>query len=111
MAARFAHRHPSAVQGLVLWASYLAASDDLSARELAVVAIYGTHDGLATEEKIATSRPLLPAKTRWVAIAGGNHAQFGWYGPQSGDNPATISREAQQQEVVADTLALLANLE
>jgi hypothetical protein len=28
-----------------------------------------------------------------VSIEGGNHAQFGWYGPQEGDNPATISRE------------------
>jgi hypothetical protein len=111
MAARFAHRHPSAVQGLVLWASYPAASDDLSARGLEVVSIYGTRDGLATEEKIAASRPLLPSKTRWVAIEGGNHAQFGWYGPQSGDTPATISREAQQQEVVAATLALVAILE
>jgi hypothetical protein len=111
MAARFVHRHPSAVQGLVLWASYPSASDDLSARELAVVSIYGTRDGLATEEEIAASRPLLPAEMRWVAIVGGNHAQFGWYGPQSGDNPATISRQAQQQEVVAATLTLLADLE
>jgi hypothetical protein len=111
MAARFAYRQPSAVQGLVLWASYPAASDDLSGRELAVVSIYGTRDGLATEEKIAASRPLLPAETHWVAIRGGNHAQFGWYGPQRGDHPATISREAQQQEVVAATLALLATLE
>jgi len=111
MAARFAHSHPSAVQGLVLWASYPAASDDLSARELAVVSISGTRDGLATKEKIAASRPLLPAQTRWVTIEGGNHAQFGWYGPQSGDPPATISREAQQREVVAATLALLATLE
>ncbi|MDH4136258.1 MAG: alpha/beta hydrolase, partial [Anaerolineae bacterium] len=77
MAARFAHRRPSAVQGLVLWASYPAASDDLSARDLAVASIYGTRDGLATGEKIAASRPLLPAETRWMAIAGGNHAQFG----------------------------------
>jgi len=111
MAARFVHGHPSAVQGLVLWASYPAASDDLSARELAAVSIYGMRDGLATEEKIAASRPLLPAETRWVAIEGGNHAQFGWYGPQSGDPPAAISREAQQREVVAATLALLATLE
>jgi pimeloyl-ACP methyl ester carboxylesterase len=111
MAARFAHRRPSAVQGLVLWASYPAASDDLSARELAVVSIYGTRDGLATEEKIAASRPLLPTETRWVVIAGGNHSQFGWYGPQSGDNPATINRQAQQQEMVVATLALLAKLE
>jgi len=111
MAARFVHRHPSAVQGLVLWASYPAASDDLSARDLAVASIYGTRDGLATEEEIAASRPLLPAETRWVAIVGGNHAQFGWYGPQSGDNPATISREVQQREVVAATLTLLDTLE
>ncbi|NIO69432.1 MAG: alpha/beta hydrolase [Anaerolineae bacterium] len=110
MAARFAHRQPSAVQGLVLWASYPAASDDLSARDLAVASIYGTRDGLATEEKIAASRALLPAETRWVAIVGGNHAQFGWYGPQRGDNSATISREVQQQEVVAATLALLGDL-
>jgi pimeloyl-ACP methyl ester carboxylesterase len=111
MAARFVHRQPSAVHGLVLWASYPSASDDLSARELAVVSIYGARDGLATEEEIAASRPLLPAETRWVAIVGGNHAQFGWYGPQSGDNPATISRQAQQQEVVAATLTLLGTLE
>jgi dienelactone hydrolase len=108
MAARFAHRHPSMVHGLVLWASYPAASDDLSARgDLAVASIYGTLDGLATEDKIAASRPLLPPNARWVAIEGGNHAQFGWYGPQPGDNPATIGREAQQRETVAATLALL----
>jgi dienelactone hydrolase len=111
MAARFAHRYPSTVHGLVLWASYPAASDDLSARgDLAVASIYGTLDGLATEDEIAASRPLLPPDTRWVAIEGGNHAQFGWYGPQRGDNPATISREAQQQETIAGTLALLAAL-
>ncbi|MFN2217904.1 MAG: alpha/beta hydrolase, partial [Anaerolineae bacterium] len=41
----------------------------------------------------------------------GNHAQFGWYGAQSGDNPATISHEEQLQETVAATLALLATLD
>jgi len=111
MAARFAYRLPGTVEGLVLWAAYPAASDDLSSQDLAVASIYGTRDGLATGGKIAASRPLLPADTRWVAIEGGNHAQFGWYGPQQGDNPATISREVQQQQVVAATLDLLAQLE
>jgi len=41
------------------------------------------------------------ATTQWVAIDGGDHAQFGWYGPQDGDQPATISREAQQAQVLA----------
>ncbi len=110
MAARFAHRHPSAVQGLVLWAAYPAESDDLSEENLTVVSIYGTRDGLATPETIDTSRPLLPPDTRWVAIEGGNHAQFGWYGPQSGDHPATITRDDQQRQIVAATARLLQQL-
>jgi hypothetical protein len=95
---------------LVLWAAYPAESDDLSGQDLAVVSIYGTRDGLATPDKIDASRPLLPPDTRWVAIEGGNHARFGWYGPQNGDNPATISREDQQRQVVAATVNLLQQL-
>lgn len=107
MAARFAYQNPDAAAGLVLWASYPASTDDLSQRELAASSIYGTRDGLATVDKIDASRPLLPADTAWVGIEGGNHAQFGWYGPQSGDNPPGISREEQQAEIVAATLDLL----
>lgn len=110
MAARFAFRNPAAVQGLVLWAAYPAAADDLSERALAVTSIYGTLDGLATEDEIAASSPLLPAGTRWVAIEGGNHAQFGWYGPQRGDGTATISREEQQAQIVDATRHILAAL-
>ena len=110
MAARFTYSHPGEVQGLVLWAAYPDGSNDLSDRDLAVTSIYGTLDGLATMEKIDASRPLLPPTTEWVAIEGGNHGQFGWYGPQSGDNPASISREEQQRQVVAATLELLASL-
>jgi pimeloyl-ACP methyl ester carboxylesterase len=110
MAARYVYRSSSTVEGLVLWAAYPAANDDLSTRALAVASIYGTLDGLATQTKIDASRPLLPPDTQWTAIEGGNHAQFGAYGPQSGDRPATISREAQQERVVAATVALLEKL-
>jgi hypothetical protein len=107
MAARFAYGHPGEVQGLVLWAAYPDGSNDLSDRELNVTSIYASLDGLATLEKIEASRRLLPPTTQWVAIEGGNHAQFGWYGPQPGDNPATISREQQQEQVVDATIQLL----
>lgn len=110
MAARFAYQNPEAVQGLVLWAAYPASTDDLSGYPLAVTSIYATMDGLATEDKIAASRPLLPDTTRWVAIEGGNHAQFGWYGLQSGDGTATITRDEQQRQIVAATLELLSSL-
>ena len=110
MAAHFAHDHPQSVQGLALWASYPQASDDLSGRALSVVSISGSLDGLSTPAKIEASRPLLPASTSWVVIAGGDHGQFGWYGPQSGDNPATIDHAAQSAQTVASTVAMLAGL-
>jgi dienelactone hydrolase len=110
MAARYAYGYPSQVQGLVLWASYPDASNDLSDRDLQATSVYGTLDGLATPEKIAASRALLPPTTTWVAIEGGNHAQFGWYGSQSGDNPAAIGREEQQEQIVRATLQLLQSL-
>lgn len=111
MSANYANRNPEAVSGLVLWAAYPASSDDLSSRQLAASSIYGTQDGLATLDKINASRPLLPPNTQWTAIEGGNHAQFGWYGPQSGDNEATISREEQQAQIVTATLQLLLELD
>jgi hypothetical protein len=107
MSANFAAQNPDAVQGLGLLAAYPASSDNLSGQDLAVVSIFGTQDGLATGEKIDASRALLPPDTQWVAIEGGNHAQNGWYGPQAGDNPATISREEQQQQVITALTNLL----
>jgi pimeloyl-ACP methyl ester carboxylesterase len=110
MAANFVYTHPGAVDGLVLWASYPAASNNLSQAGVRVLSISGTLDGLSTPEKIAASRSLLPVDTTWVPISGGDHAQFGWYGLQSGDNPATISREEQQQQIVQATLSFLESL-
>jgi pimeloyl-ACP methyl ester carboxylesterase len=111
MAANFAHNNPQRVRGLVLWAAYPGASDDLSDSQLDVVSIYGTRDGLATPDKIDASRQLLPTDTAWIAIEGGNHAQFGWYGPQAGDGEATISRKEQQAQILAATLALLQRMD
>jgi pimeloyl-ACP methyl ester carboxylesterase len=110
MAANYAKNHPDTVDGLALWAAYPASSDDLSASGLHVVSIFASLDGLATGEKIDASRPLLPADTVWVSIAGGNHAQFGWYGDQAGDNPATISRQEQQDQVIQATVNLLESI-
>jgi hypothetical protein len=107
MAALYADNHTDQIDGLVLWASYPASSNDLSDSALKVVSISASQDGLATPEKIDASRPLLPADTTWVEIIGGNHAQFGWYGSQPGDEAASISRKDQQSQVVQSTLDLL----
>ncbi len=111
MAANFVFRNPGAVQGLVLWAAYPAGSNDLSDRDVEVVSIFASLDGLATREKIEASRSLLPASTRWVEISGGNHAQFGFYGVQPGDGEAAISLEEQLRQVTEATSAFLEDLE
>ena len=110
MAASYARKDPENIQGLILWASYPASSDDLSNSPMNVSSIYGTHDGVATVEEVLASRPLLPGDTAWVPIEGGNHAQFGWYGDQPGDNPAAISHEDQQAQIVKASLELLTAL-
>jgi dienelactone hydrolase len=110
MAANFVYTHPDSVQGLILWASYPASNNNLSQYRIRVTSISATLDGLSTPEKIAASKLILPADTTWVVITGGDHAGFGWYGPQSGDNPATITREDQQAQIVEATLALLVYL-
>jgi pimeloyl-ACP methyl ester carboxylesterase len=62
-----------------------------------VVQVYGTRDTVADVEKLEAARRNLPPQTRLVRIDGGNHSQFGYYGFQPGDWPATITREAQQR--------------
>ena len=111
MAAKFAYDNAGLVDGLVLWASYPAGSNDLSRYDLVATSVYGTLDGLASEGEVVASWQLVPDGTRWVAIEGGNHAQFGWYGTQRGDGEATIDRQAQQAQIVAATLDVLARLQ
>ena len=109
MAANYVYTHPGAVDGLVLWASYPASNNDLSNSGLKVLSIYGTQD-MAGVEPFAASRALLPADTIWVVIEGGNHAQFGNYGLQLGDNVATISASDQQEQAVSATVKFLDSL-
>jgi len=107
MAARYAFNNPDAVEGLVMLAAFPEAQFDFSERELSVASIYGSEDGLATVAEVEASKPLLPDDAKFILIEGGNHAQFGWYGAQAGDNDATISRDAQFEQTVEGTLSVL----
>jgi hypothetical protein len=107
MAASYVYSNPGAMDGLFFLAAYPAGNQSLAESGMNVLSISGTKDGLATPEKIAASIPLLPKDTIFFPIEGGNHAQFGWYGPQSGDNPATISREEQQKLVLQKLAAFI----
>jgi len=107
-AAGFASEHPE-VDALILWASYPADSALLE-KDLQALSIYGTNDGLTTLADIDKSNALLPANTVFAAIEGANHAQFGSYGDQDGDNPAEISPDEQARQTAGITSQFLLGL-
>lgn len=110
MAAEFVGREPAAIDALVLLAAYSAASTDLSALPIRAVSLYGSEDGLTSEEVLEASLARLPTGTELLVIEGGNHAQFGHYGPQAGDGAATIEREEQQRQAAEALSAFLRGL-
>ncbi len=100
-----------AVAGLILLASYPGRGADLSTKSLSVVTVGASRDVLVRADKMTAARDLLPAGSRYVEIAGGNHAQFGEYGPQSGDGPADIPGPTQRKATIEEVLGLLDRVE
>jgi len=111
MAANFVNKNALLIDGVFFWASYPAGSDDLSALSTPALSIYASLDGLVALEEIEASRLMLPAEARFTRIEGGNHAQFGWYGDQPGDNIAEISRESQQEQVLLAMIAWMKEIQ
>lgn len=98
-ACMFAESEPDDVAALVLFASYCA-DDALAGRDdLDVLSLSATNDGLATPAKIGASVADLPADTRFEAIEGAVHAQFGAYGEQPGDGRPTISDDQARAKI------------
>ena len=96
MASKFAADHPDQVDGLILLGAYIYG--DYPDED--TLTIYGSLNQ-SVEDHIDYTENI-------VEIEGGNHAQFGNYGPQKGDLPAAISSEEQQKQTVAAIEAFLA---
>lgn len=113
-ACGYAEGFADKIEGVVLWASYPSEAYRIDDKDLSVLSIYGTEDGLTTLDKIETSRQHLPEGTLFVPIKGANHTQFGWYGEngalQKGDNEAAISREDQHNQILSSTASFLEGL-
>ena len=108
-AAIFVDGHAGLVDGLVLWASY--SSGDLADDSVIVSSSYGTLDPAAPTFTDAANIAKLGPAVVLDAIEGGNHEQMGWYTGQPNDRPATISRQDQQDRIVAATIELLRTIE
>lgn len=104
MAASYAAKHAEEFDALVLLAAYSTAE---LPEDLSVVSIYGDADGVMNREKYAEYRANLPEQTAEVVIPGGNHAQFGDYGPQKGDGEAAVSPQEQLVRTLQAVLPVL----
>ena len=96
MASQFASDHPDQVDGLILMGAYIYGDYP----DEKTLTIYGSLNQ-SVEDHIDYTENI-------VEIEGGNHAQFGNYGPQKGDLPAAISAEEQQKQTVEAIEAFLA---
>lgn len=86
-------------EGIIFLASYSA--NDLKKSTLRAVSIYGSNDGVLNISKVKEGRKYFKDENySEEVIQGGNHAQFGNYGKQSGDNTAEISPQKQWEETV-----------
>ena len=104
LAAAFARDHATDLAGLLLVGTSHPREDDLSGLRLDVTKVYGSEDGLASEEEIHRFAPNLPGATHFVRVDGANHAHFGWYGWQLGDGSARIPRAEQHEATVQAVL-------
>jgi Alpha/beta hydrolase family len=89
MACLYASRHAARLEGVVLLGTYCGS--DISKTKLRVLSVTGGSDGVFPPSKISRARGELPSGARAVQVPGMNHAEFGNYGPQPGDNAASIS--------------------
>jgi dienelactone hydrolase len=106
-AASYAYDHQNSIKGLVLLASYPMNKNNFSTSTYPILSLTGEKDGLSTPEKIKETKHLLSKNTELVQVKGANHAQFGMYGKQKGDNKASISPKEQQDELVKRTVKWL----
>jgi hypothetical protein len=90
------------VGGLILFGSSCAL--DLSHSSIPVLSIGGSRDGLSTPAGIRAAAHLLPDTTTFVEIAGADHASFGSYGRQAGDNTATTAGSSVRSQLTTDIL-------
>jgi Alpha/beta hydrolase family len=107
-ASDYAVNHQDKIKGVI----YLAAYPNTNASNATFkgLSIRGSLDGLATDTQISDNLNKFPANTTFITITGGNHANFGNYGLQEGDNNSTITKQEQQDLTVNYILAFLKNL-
>ncbi len=106
VASQFASTNDE-IDGVVFLASY-PMKDELKNSDKKVVSIWGSKDGVLNFENLVKSKENLPTNTEYVEIEGANHAQFGDYGIQKGDNESIVPVQ-EQIDITANSIINLLN--
>ena len=93
----YAGKNSERLDGVILLASYTTKKLD---DDLITVSVYGTEDGVLNKEGYQKNLENVSVHFTEHVIEGGNHAQFGSYGPQKKDKEALISASEQVDETV-----------
>lgn len=101
MAARYAASQLERIDGVIFLGAYPDKRGDLKEADVPVLSLLGSRDGVIDRKKYEENKQFLPERTVYMSIEGGNHAQFGSYGAQEGDQPAAITPQEQWQQTVA----------
>ncbi|OYR41920.1 alpha/beta hydrolase [Halorubrum sp. Hd13] len=97
MACRYAAANAVDLDGLVLHAAYC--DSDVSESGLRVLSVLGGADGVIDADRERESRSNLPDDARVIELDGVNHAGFGAYGPQRGDESVSTDPAAARDRV------------
>ncbi len=112
-ACKFARQFAYKLDGVILWGSWPSVLFRLDRKDIQAISIYGSNDGYP--EEIQEGAKHLPEDAIFVEIQGGNHTQCGYYDTapdpvQPHDGIAEISREEQQDQMIAATVEFLGEL-
>ena len=107
-ASDYAVNHQNKIKGVIYLAAY--PNTNASNATFKALSIRGSQDGLATSTQISQNLNKFPINTTFITIDGGNHANFGDYGVQVGDNKSSITKQEQQNMTVNYILAFLKTL-
>ena len=105
MAATYAAKHAVSIRGLVLLAAYPAPGTELRLNGIVALTQVGTMDTVINRANLNAGLKELPSEATFEQLVGGNHGQFGDYGPQPGDNPHPTMPAGEQLRRAADGTA------
>jgi len=83
------------IKGMIFLASY-----PIDAIDTPSLTVYGGRDGVLPVKDIEDSKQDVRSDAVFHLIKDGNHANFGMYGKQKGDNNSPLTSKAQQDETL-----------